>query len=72
MSCQCRQCQARRMADAAEDSSLPDVHFGAVRAAPIDWRKLPAEPDPDDEQLAKTPADVLAILGFDPLDEAAP
>ena len=25
--------------------------------------------DPDDEELKETPEDVVAILGFDPLDE---
>lgn len=30
-----------------------------------DWKKF-EEPDPDDEELDKTPKDVVAILGFDP------
>jgi len=36
-----------------------------------DWRDNPDvanETDPDDELLSKTPEDVVAILGFDPLD----
>ena len=35
-----------------------------------DWRThLVDEEDPDDELLPETPADVIAILGFDPLED---
>lgn len=51
--------------------SLPEVHFGKVGASPIDWRKMPDEDADDDAELAKTPPDVVAILGFDPKDADA-
>ena len=48
---------------------LPDVHFGDVDSAPVDWRNAPDDNTPDDdEELAKTPPEVIAILGFDPLN----
>jgi hypothetical protein len=51
---------------------LPDVSFGEAGAKPkIDWRKSPELEDErdDDEELAETPPDVVALLGFDPLDD---
>lgn len=47
-----------------------EVHFGEIGAELPNWRLLPDEPDPDDEVLEETPADVVAILGFDPLEFA--
>ena len=47
---------------------LPDVHWGSADAKPADWRNAPDEVDPDDEELPETPPDVVAMLGFDPLD----
>jgi hypothetical protein len=49
---------------------LPDVHWGRVGES-VDWRKLvetedQIDVDPDDEELAETPPDVVAMLGFDP------
>lgn len=49
-----------------------DVYFGGspIESLP-DWRAdndPNADDDPDDEPLAKTPPDVVAVLGFDPLD----
>ena len=40
----------------------------------VDWRKRKAETDgdPDDTLLAQTPADVVAVLGFDPQQETEP
>ena len=35
-----------------------------------DWRGADDDEDPDDEELAKTPPDVIRVLGFDPLKEA--
>jgi len=37
----------------------------------VDWRKNAAatDADPDDEELPQTPQDIVAVLGFDPLDE---
>lgn len=46
---------------------LPEVHFGLSESKPIDWRKTEDKPEPDDdEELAQTPTDVVAMLGFDP------
>jgi uncharacterized protein YejL (UPF0352 family) len=46
-----------------------DVHFGAIDAPPVDWARMD-DADPDDEELKRTPASIIAILGFDPLDIA--
>ncbi len=46
-----------------------DVFFGAAETELPDWRSAKdADVDADDEQLEVTPADVVAALGFDPLD----
>lgn len=45
---------------------IPQAHFGKVGKAAVDWRKAQQEADVDDEELAKTPDDVLKLLGFDP------
>ena len=46
-----------------------DPHFGYVGKPLPDWRtELDEYEDPDDEELAETPADVILILGFDPKD----
>ena len=47
------------------------VHVGEAGAPIKPWREVldPNDEDPDDEQLAVTPPDVVAALGFDPLDE---
>ena len=49
---------------------LPDAHFGSPTAKPLDWRDEEFEDDaPDDDaELEETPPDVVAMLGFDPLD----
>lgn len=47
-----------------KDGELVDVSPAAV-----DWRSLPDEPDPDDEPMARTPDDVVLMLGFDPADD---
>ena len=45
---------------------LPDIFYGECGIAP----KLDIDETSDnDEELAETPADVVAILGFDPLKE---
>ena len=51
--------------------ALPDVHFGDASAKPLNWRDAEFDDDTpdDDEELPETPADVIALLGFDPLDE---
>jgi hypothetical protein len=52
---------------------LPDVYFGSPNAGTVDWRdEVYADDAPDDdEQLAETPADVIELLGFDPLESEA-
>lgn len=49
---------------------LPDAFWGVVGES-VDWRKLveaegEVDVDPDDEEMAETPPDVVAMLGFDP------
>jgi hypothetical protein len=60
------------MSDAPEDSSddgLPDAHWGTATTPLPDWREDSTDDfDPDDEELPQTPPDVIAMLGFDPLD----
>ncbi len=54
-----------------DNGTLPQAHFGEVRAPLPDWRKdktkRHSERD-DDEELAESPPDVVTMLGFDPLD----
>ncbi len=45
-----------------------DIYFGNTDNELPDWRLSDTDDDPDDELLAETPADVIAMLGFDPLD----
>lgn len=51
-------------------NSKHDVHFGQINSPPGDWREEAPDDDrdPDDEEMAETPADVIEVLGFDPLD----
>lgn len=35
----------------------------------VNWREEPDEGDADDEELEETPANVIALLGFDPKGE---
>jgi len=51
------------------ENPLDGVHFGKCSAPLPDWREGPDFPDPDDTELSVTPADVVAILGFDPKKE---
>lgn len=41
-----------------------DVYFGSLDDV-ADW-DVDDDEDPDDEELETTPADVVALLGFDP------
>lgn len=55
-----------------EDMLPNEVWHGAAWGkadAPVsvDWKYDPT-PDPDDEELAATPPDIIAMLGFDPKD----
>ena len=51
-------------------SELPDVHFGTAESSPVDWRKIETDNNDDnDEELEKTPQDVIDMLGFDPKSE---
>jgi hypothetical protein len=48
-----------------------DVYFGEAGNPLPNWRldpELLVEEDPDDELLPETPEDVIAVLGFDPLE----
>lgn len=45
---------------------IPEIHIGPVEEIPIDWRSMPEEDDPDDEELAETQPEIVAVLGFDP------
>ena len=54
-----------------ENVKLLDVYFGNAEASPEDWRAAPDDRDPDDEELAETPPDVVKMLGFDPKGEGA-
>ena len=49
---------------------LPDIHFGKVSEKPLNWRedKFIDTASDDDEKLAETSADVVAMLGFDPVE----
>ena len=55
------------------DNSLPtEVRIGNADAEPVDWRKSAVDIGPDDdEEMAETPPDVIAALGFDPKHESA-
>ena len=60
------------LGDEPEDDELPDAHWGSAEAELPDWRTVLADEDDadDDELLDETPPDVIAMLGFDPLDFA--
>lgn len=47
---------------------LPEVEFGDIKSNEVDWRAADsAEYDvDDDEELEKTPEDVVEMLGVDP------
>lgn len=51
----------------ADLSWLPDARWGSAET-PLPAVADDDDDDPDDELLAETPADVIAMLGFDPLD----
>jgi hypothetical protein len=44
------------------------VRFGNRDAKNVNWRKIPDNSADDDDEMAQTPVDVVAMLGFDPLD----
>lgn len=48
------------------DDQWPEVRVGKADAEPEPFAS--ADDDPDDELLAKTPEDVVMVLGFDPLE----
>lgn len=49
-------------------NQLPDIHFGAIDAPLPEFDELTDNSADDDEELAETPSDVVALLGFDPLE----
>lgn len=51
----------------------PQIYIGKYSEEKIDWRTILAdEPDDDDDELRPTSPDVIAILGFDPVEEFGP
>lgn len=51
---------------------LPDARWGSADAPLPDWRKQQeTDTRDDDEELSKTPRDVVDMLGFDPLEESS-
>jgi len=56
--------------DHIDDPDFPNAHWGNIGNPLPDWRAIDQEDDADDDrELPETPPDVIAILGFDPLDE---
>lgn len=53
-----------------DPKQLPEARFGdaSQEVDDLEWEEYDEE-DPDDEELEQTPADVVEMLGFDPLDE---
>ena len=47
---------------------IPQIQIGPVGNPKVNWRLQPVEEDPDDEELAETPAEIVAVLGFDPAE----
>lgn len=52
-----------------DDEWLGEVHFGTVESETGEAPAVEDEGPDDDEELDETPADVVALLGFDPLEE---
>ena len=52
------------------DNEIPDVHFGSPEDGSVEWREgvFDDETPDDDEELPRTPDEVVKLLGFDPLD----
>lgn len=48
---------------------LPDAHWGSAISPLPDWRRIKIDAADDDEELEQTPPDVVAMLGFDPLEQ---
>jgi hypothetical protein len=46
--------------------NFPIAYFGNMKKARPDWREEQDDTPDDDEELPETPADVIAMLGFDP------
>jgi len=52
------------------NNEIPEVSFGSQKASETNWRKVidnSADIDTD-EELAETPAEIINLLGFDPLE----
>ena len=45
--------------------TFPMAHFGSADNETKDWRQIDLGDD-NDEELPKTPQDVIEMLGFDP------
>ena len=54
------------------ETMWPEIHVAGMKKRELAAALTKgAVPDPDDEELQKTPADVILLLGFDPLDISA-
>lgn len=53
-----------------DKEQLPDLHFGEASDEP-EAQELPELEDEadDDDELPHTPPEIIAVLGFDPLDD---
>lgn len=51
------------------DDIFPDARWGNAEAKLPDWRGKPDDDADDDAELPATPPDVVAMLGFDPLEK---
>lgn len=47
---------------------LPDVQFGSATEL-VDWRNMPDDSPDDDSVPEESSADLVGMLGFDPLDD---
>ena len=58
----------KKISISMDNTELPEAHYGSISDKPIDWRASKDETPDDDEQLDKTPDDVVELLGFDPAE----
>jgi hypothetical protein len=52
-----------------DETLLPDAHFGTATSPLPELSTDEPEDGGDDDDLDETPADVVAMLGFDPAKE---
>jgi DNA topoisomerase IB len=51
-----------------DESLLPQAYFGPMDEPPIDWMEYPDPGDPEDDESEGFPDDLVAMLGFDPME----